>query len=135
MEFLVAETHRAQVRFSSLSTAADRHVTRGTVLDVSSGGMGLYCEQFVPRMCEGVVRVFDPTPVGEGADGSPVFEVAFEHRVRVRRVSMASHDPTYEVGLAFIDPDPGVDERIERLRAMATAARTASEGGEDAGDD
>jgi hypothetical protein len=122
VEFVVADVHREQVRFSSLSSAVEPHVTRGTAMDVSAGGMGIICEQFIPRMCEGSVRVYDPRPVGTAPDGTPVYEIGFEHRVKVRRVSLASHDPTFAIGLAFLDPAPDLEQRVMRLLELATAA-------------
>ena len=40
-------------------------------------------------------------PVGMRADGTPILEVAFEQRVKVRRVQMTSHEPTYFIGVSF----------------------------------
>ncbi len=118
VEFVVAEEHRAQVRFSASSSAADHHAVRGTSLDVSPGGMGITTRQFVPRMCEGSLRVYDPNPLGTKSDGTPIREVVFEHRVKVRRVQMVSPEPTYLIGLSFFDPetvDPDIGRRISML--------------------
>ena len=126
VEFVVCEEHRTQVRFSASSSAVDHHAVRGTSIDVSSGGMGIVCQQFIPRMCEGSLRVFDPTPAGAKSDGTPILEVAFELRVKVRRVQMARQEPTYVLGLAFTDPetvDPNIGDRISIL-AKRTNAQT-----------
>jgi c-di-GMP-binding flagellar brake protein YcgR len=123
VEFVIGEQAREQVRFSAMSAAAEPYTTRGQAIDVSSGGMGLICRQFVPRMCEGTVRVFDPIPAGTGSDGTPIHEVMFEHAGQVRRVSMASHEPTYALGIAFIDPEPNIEERVARLLERIEAAR------------
>lgn len=130
VEFVVGPRHRDQVRFSPMCSAAEPHATRGKAIDVSTGGMGLLCPQFVPRMCEGTVRVYDPWPVGTAADGSPVHEVIFEHLAKVRRVTMASHEPSYALGIAFIDPAPDIDARIAQLmeRVEAGPAPGAEEG-------
>jgi c-di-GMP-binding flagellar brake protein YcgR len=119
IEFVVAEQHRGQVRFSAISGAAEPHVTRGVAADISSGGMGLVCPQFVPRMCAGTVRVFDPTPVGTANDGSPIHELCFQHAVRVRRVTLDSHEPEYAIGVAFVDPAADIEERVAAVLAMA----------------
>ena len=69
-------------------------------------------------MCEGSLRVFDPMPVGTRPDGQPIFEVAFEQRVKVRRVQMTSHEPTYFIGVSFADPeavDPDIGNRMMLL--------------------
>jgi c-di-GMP-binding flagellar brake protein YcgR len=131
VEFVVDESHRDQVRFSPMSKASEAHVTRGIATDVSSGGLGMLCGQFVPRMCEGAVRVYDPTPVGAGTDGSPIHEVVFEHRVKVRRVTLGSHEPTYALGLAFVDASADIEERVNALLAMAEkgAGPEKTEGG------
>lgn len=132
VEFVVCEAHREQVRFSPMSAAQEPHVTRGTATDISSGGIGLVCRQFVPRMCEGTVRVFDPNPVGTSSDGTPIHEVAFEHRVKVRRVALGSHEPTYAIGVAFVDPEPDIDQRVAKLLALVGAGGEHAQRTEDA---
>ena len=119
VEFVVAEEYRDQIRFSAQSSAIDDHTVRGTSVDISPGGMGFTCRQFLPRQCEGSLRVFDPMPVGMRADGTPILEVAFEQRVKVRRVQMTSHEPTYFIGVSFADPDnvdPDIGDRIMLLK-------------------
>ena len=128
-EFVVCEQHREQVRFSAMSGAAEPHVTRGIATDISLGGMGLVCGQFGPRMCEGTVRVFDPDPVGEAPDGTPLHEVMFEHRAKIRRVALAGHEPSYALGAAFIDPEPDIEQRIAKV--LEAAVRLGEEGGGD----
>ena len=136
VEFVVAEEHRAQVRFSASSSAADHHAVRGTSVDVSPGGMGIITRQFIPRMCEGSVRVYDPSPLATKSDGTPIREVVFEHRVKVRRVQMIGPEPTYLIGLSFSDPetvDPDIGHRISMLvRHAKEDAPPPSEGPGDA---
>ena len=118
VEFVVAVEYRDQLRFSSQSSAIDDHSLRGTSVDISPGGMGFTCRQFLPRQCEGSLRVFDPMPVGMRADGTPILEVAFEQRVKVRRVQMTSHEPTYFIGVSFAEPDnvdPDIGNRMMLL--------------------
>ncbi|UCD74463.1 MAG: PilZ domain-containing protein [Phycisphaerales bacterium] len=129
IEFVVAEKHRAQVQFSPMSAAADPHAVRGVASDLSSGGMGLELGQFIPRLCEGSVRVLDPRAVGERRDGTPVHEVAFEHPVKVRRVTMTDHEPTYAVGVSFIDPAPDAQRKLQDLLARAPGPDCAPAGG------
>jgi c-di-GMP-binding flagellar brake protein YcgR len=114
-EFIVAEEHRDQVRFSPMSGAAEPYMTRGRIVDISAGGMGLLCEQFVPRMCQGVVRVTDPRVTAMTAAGVPGPGPAFEHRVVVRRASLSGPELHYSLGVAFVDPEPGIDDRIAML--------------------
>ncbi len=125
VEFVVAAHHRAQVRFSAGAAALDDHTVRGTSIDVSPGGLGFRCLQFLPRLCEGTIRVLDPTPVGTRGDGTPVHEVAFAHQVKVRRVRMLSREPEYLVGVSFSDPesvDPLIAERMLLLKRQFDAA-------------
>lgn len=131
VEFVVAEEYRRQVAFSQLSKAHDAHAFAGEAVDISSGGMGIECTCFVPRMCEGDVRIYDPTPVGTSQDGEPIYDVAFEHRVKIRRIAMINHDPSYALGLSFVDPEPDLAERVEIVRAMRppeTASKETCDG-------
>ena len=116
----MAKEYREQLRFGSKSSAINDHMLRGTSVDISPGGMGFTCGLFLPRQCEGSLRVFDLTPVGMRADGTPILEVAFEQRVKVRRVQMTSHEPTYFIGVSFAEPDsvdPDIGDRIMLLRS------------------
>lgn len=126
VEFVIADRHQEQVRFSPISTAKDQHAVRGRAQDISTGGLGWVCDHFLPRMCQGTIRIFDPRPVGQTPDGSPVYDVAFEHACIVRRVTMISHAPQYSIGMAFIDPEPDIEEHINRLRAMVDQQHSGS---------
>lgn len=135
VEFVVAEHQRVQVRFSSNSSAVNEYTIRGTSVDISPGGMGFSSREFLPRLCEGSLRVFDPTPVGTRSDGTPILEVAFEQRVKVRRVQMTSHEPTYFIGVSFADPDqvdPDIGNRMMLLKSHEGGGRGAGRGGPDA---
>ncbi len=118
VEFVVCDEHRLQVRFSSVSSAVDDGALRGTSIDISPGGLALASRQFVPRSCEGVVRVFDTTPIGTRGDGTPILQLIFEQPAKVRRVRMLSHEPLYKVGLSFLDLDPQVEQKIAALQAL-----------------
>ncbi len=126
IEFVIGTHHQEQVQFSPKSTAKDKHGTRGRAIDISTGGMGWICAQFLPRMCEGTVRVFDPRPVGHKPDGSPILEVAFEHKCIIRRVTMVNHEPSYSIGVAFIEPGAEVSKRVEELRNLSDAQLEAA---------
>ena len=122
VEFVITEAQRDQVRYSASSSALNEHTLRGTSVDISPGGMGFTCCEFVPRMCEGHLRVFDPMPVGAKPDGTPILEVALEQRVKVRRVQMTSEDPLYFIGVSFADPDsvdPDIGNRMILLKEQA----------------
>ena len=111
-ELVIAEPHHVQVRFAGSSAAADVHVVRGKAVDISPGGVGLQFNQFIPRMCEGEVRIFFPNPTGTKPDGSPIHTVAFAQPVKVRRVFQTGPEPTYFVGTSYLDPDPSIQELI-----------------------
>lgn len=115
VEFVVSDGQREQVRFSGNSTATEPHVVRCTAVDISPGGMGLLCEEFIPRNCEGLVFVFDPSTASTAAGSTSTYEVIFEHRVRLRRVRLATHEPMYELGVAFIDPREDLEQRVTTL--------------------
>jgi c-di-GMP-binding flagellar brake protein YcgR len=115
IEFTVSDEHSGQVKFSSSSSAAGKHLLRGTLMDVSPGGMGIQCSQFVPRMSEGTIRVYGHQKAGGGHEAAtPVFE----HRVKVRRVYLTDRQPKYSLGLAFIDPQAGIEKQVAALLAM-----------------
>lgn len=129
IEFIVCDEHRAQVQFSSSSSALGQYAVKGMAVDISPGGMGLELRQFVPRMCEGVVRVLLPSAieiVGESNN-----EIVFEHRAKVRRIFLTGRDPVYTVGLAFVNPGPEVDAQIASLlvRVKQLALTTGNNGG------
>lgn len=129
VEFIVTDEHQDQVRFSSASAAKGPNTVRATTIDISSGGLGLRTRQFIPRMCEGSLRIFDPRPVGTRSDGTAIFDVAFEHHVKVRRVSMTSHEPAYFVGVSFVDPEPDLEARITKLLECTNANSDHASGG------
>jgi hypothetical protein len=137
VEFVIAESHRDQVRYGANSSALNEHTLHGTSVDISPGGMGFTCSEFVPRMCEGYLRVFDPMPVGAKPDGTPILEVALEQPVKVRRVQMTSEDPLYFIGVSFVDPDavdPDIGNRMILLKEQAAdeTAPPLERGGADA---
>lgn len=121
VEFTVGQSIGTQVRFSGSSGAVGSHVIRGEAIDISSGGMGLRTNQFLPRMCEGIVQVFTPSAAPSSAsDVDPTenvqpSEVILEQRVKVRRVTMIGREPTYSIGVAFVQPSPALDRQIAEL--------------------
>ena len=116
VEFTVCNEHREQVRFSSSSFAGRPHVIQGKVTDISRGGLGIACQLFLPRMCEGKVRIFNGIFNGTGTfiqgDTSPASKPILEVRVKVRRVLHQGHDSTYQIGLAFVESPENIEELI-----------------------
>jgi c-di-GMP-binding flagellar brake protein YcgR len=115
IEFVVSEHHTAQVRFSPSSSAAQSNTVRGRAVDISPGGMGLELRQFLPRMCEGTIRIYAPDPMAVAGDGTPILDLVFEHAVKVRRVYLIARDPVYAMGVAFVEPSPDIDKQIATL--------------------
>ncbi len=133
VEFVVCEEHRSQEKFSGSSTAADDHTIRGVSLDISPGGIGFSSALFLPRSCEGTLRVFDPIPARSGVDGPPVHEIAFAQRVKVRRVRMIGPEPTYFIGVSFADPegiDPEIANRMLLLQSQLSSGEPSESPGE-----
>ena len=93
VQFVVCDEHRLQVRFSSDSSTADDGGLRGTSIDISPGGLAVASRQFVPRSCEGVVRVFDTTPIGTRDDGTPILQ-----RGKMERSTITMPASTHTVG-------------------------------------
>lgn len=133
IEFVVDPAHASQVRFSSSSSAAGPTMLRGIAQDISSGGMGLLCKQYLPRMCEGLVRVFAPVVGQTQDDGTPAVELILEQHAKVRRVTLVDREPLFSVGVAFIDPHPGIDGKItelfDRIQKAGTSASIDVVGG------
>lgn len=123
VEFVVCDAHAAQVRLSSSSATTLEQSISGIAVDISAGGLGLITEQYVPRMCEGVVRILGPASV-QSEDSQR--KAVFEHAVKVRRTSMDSHAPSYSIGVSFIQPDPDVGQQIERVVEMHGGWRTTA---------
>ena len=125
VEFIICDEHKSQVHFSSASSALGQHAIKATALDISPGGMGLETRQFIPRMCEGTLRVLVPDAVQIADQGTPVYVPAFEHRAKVRRVFLTGRDPVYTVGVAFLNAGPDMDEQIAKLLKQLSASGKA----------
>jgi hypothetical protein len=134
-QLVIAEAHREQIRFSAASGASDSHIVSVTAEDISAGGAGAMCSQFIPRMAEGLLRVFGPSSAKDAHGGAALPDAIFEQRVKVRRVRLASDEPSYALGLAFFDPDQNVEARVKDLLKSISAsapASNASQGSTDA---
>lgn len=130
VEFIVAPDYREQVRFSANSAAAEPHIVRGEAVDISSGGFGLALGQFLPRQCEGTLRIYSPRSRRTLSDRLAMSEVLFEHPVKVRRIATMGRRPMYAVGVAFVDPAPGMEQTIDRLRCELGDDAAAGETGD-----
>ncbi len=115
--------HAAQFRLSLPESQSVVAVT-----DVSAGGIGLRSGVLLPRNLRLLVCV-------QGVGGS-VASVARSVTVEgvVRRCTMLDHEPTYSVGLQFVDAT-GEDERLlvadadRRLKVAAAASEPVLAGG------
>lgn len=115
VEFIVCDEHREQVRFSSSSTAGSPHVIQGTVNDISRGGLGFDCQLYLPRMCEGKVRIFDGATTASQIEPEPPRQPILEARVKIKRVLLQGHDPSYQIGMAFLAPPENIEELIRNV--------------------
>jgi len=105
VEFVIAQPHSAQVRFSPHSNAADADTVVATAVDVSPGGLGMESRQFLPRMCEGMIRI------------SIAGELVLEQAAKVRRVYLCGREPKYMIGLAFMHPPADIEAQIAAIIA------------------
>lgn len=103
VEFVIRPEDAAQVRFSPQSSAPDHHIVAATALDISPGGLGMESRHFLPRMCEGVVRI------------SVAGEIVLEQPAKVRRVYLTGREPKYMIGLAFLNPPEDIEQRISEI--------------------
>ena len=124
-EFEVCPEHREQVRFSAAASTSQSHIIQGRVVDLSMGGLGFICEQFLPRMCRGTVRVFDPASVNAAEPGTPIFK----HDVKIFRVSLIRQPLSYSMGTGFVDPAPHLMKRIKKLLKRFSNSQASSQGG------
>ncbi len=73
--------------------------SKASLDDVSEGGMGLFTTTFLPRNARLEVHVSLPAKDNSPAPAPKVF------RTVVRRCTMVDVQPTYQIGLQYIDPD------------------------------
>jgi c-di-GMP-binding flagellar brake protein YcgR len=117
VEFRIAEQWHHQVAFSASSGVPDRHALTGASIDLSPGGAGLRLPKFLPRRCRGILRFHGLEITGVDRHGDPRREVIFEHPVSVRRVTLIDHEPTYFVGVSFVDQAEDFNRRIGEVLA------------------
>ncbi len=122
VQFIVCDEHRSQVRFSTVSSATDDGALQGISIDISAGGLALASHQFVPRRCEGIVRVFEPAPAVTNGGATPTPRPIFEQRAKVKRTRMLSHEPLYKIGLSFLDFGPDFEQKLAVLQEVAARA-------------
>ncbi len=116
-EFVVSDGHSAQVKFSSSANVIDDKVIQSQTIDISPGGLAFESRQFLPRRCEGTVKVFLPVPVEAKGNGKPVLQLLFERRATVRRVKTIDHQPSYKIGLSFDELDLDIKKELAEIQA------------------
>lgn len=135
-EFVVSDDHSAQVRFSTSASVIDEGIIQGETIDISPGGLAFVSEQFIPRRCEGIIRVFSPMPVDAKVDGKPNLQLLFERQAIVRRVRILDHKPSYKIGLSFAELDLEIENKIAEIQARIAhsfpTAATTTQGVNDA---
>ena len=117
-ELEIAHDLRVQIAFSSTSGLTNPHRIECHTLDVSPGGVGLSVRTFLPRGARGRLWILDPASSGQQEDGSPMHAVLFEHDVKVRRVSLSGHEPTYFLGISFDNQASDFEAKIGRFLGM-----------------
>lgn len=113
-EIIVGDHCAHQVQFSMSADTPGPHCMVCTVVDISPGGLGVEARQFLPRMLEGVIRIFSAQNGDRRSDNR---EVLLEHPVKVRRAEMIGREPRFGLGLAFLDRTPELDARVSELIA------------------
>jgi hypothetical protein len=108
-EFTVCEAHAAQIHFTPESDSIGPHCIACTTVDISTGGAGIESRYFLPRMCEGVVRVY------ERGGASAERTLLLEEPVKVRRIEMMGRDGRYALGLAFTKRGPDTERRVAEV--------------------
>ena len=86
------------------------------MIDVSSGGVGLWTGVFFPKGCRLLLRL-------PGQEGLPEGGVL----IRVQRVQMTDRRPTYYLGASFAGDPQGNAQVSAALRALAIAAPVKAE--------
>lgn len=86
-------------------------LVRVTVVDCSTGGLGLQSPVFMPRTCRVLVRVTT-------APGTP----ALEFTARVQRVWMLDRAPKYYLGVSFPGSGPAHEASVQKLIAFVAPA-------------
>ncbi len=110
VEVAISTEHAGKVVLSR--TVGDGAGTiSATMVDISSGGLGLSSPVFLPKGCHLDVRLIrtETAPTGPRAAPSTLFET----QVRIQRTTMTDKSPTYYIGTAFVSDDP-VEESQRR---------------------
>ncbi len=105
----ITAEHRSVVRFAPSSGARDGWI-EVDVVDVGTGGVGLFSPIFLPRHADADLEIFGK---GGAEDG-----VLLACRSRVQRVVMTDRRPAYLVGLAFVGHSPETVKKISDLLAV-----------------
>lgn len=110
-EFEIAPEMGPQVRFTHEVEGASPDRVPVRIIDLSRGGAGWECPVFLPRECEGTLRVRGSKDAGA--------ETLFEQRVQVRRVRMTEGRTDYQIGGVFLG-------EVDRTRAVIERVLDAS---------
>lgn len=108
-EVEVAPAHCHLLRLTARA-AAVRGRAEGTLVDVSSGGLGVIAPVFLPKQTLVHVRVRSPIDTAA--------EPLLEATLRVKRVVMTDRRPGYLLGLAYEADDETSRVQADRFLAM-----------------
>jgi len=98
------------VRFSATSETDGQGIP-ATLVDIGDGGLGVRTSVMLPRGTTLRVRVTHP-------QGN---ELLLEVEARLQRLSMKGREPSYLLGMAFVNPPANIAEQVSRTRACAAA--------------
>lgn len=115
-EAVIAPEHVGPIALSPL--AADSAGTfHPTVVDISRGGIGLRTKTFFPKQARITVTITDTA-----------LEAPITATVKVQRVVMTDRTPTYELGTAFVDPNPALLQAVAAATSRLNASKTTAGG-------
>lgn len=103
----MAAEHRSIVRFAPSSGARDGWI-EVDVIDIGTGGVGLFSPVFLPRNVDTDLEI-----LSHKEDAG----VLLACRSRVQRVIMTDRRPAYLLGLAFVGHSPETVKKIADLLA------------------
>lgn len=112
----IAAEHRSIVRFAPSSGARDGWIPVD-IIDVGTGGVGLFSPIFLPRNADADLEI-----LGHQERGG----VLLACRSRVQRVVMTDRRPAYLLGLAFVGQSP---ETVKKISDLLNALEGIESGG------
>ena len=107
------------IRFSATSET-DAQAIEATLVDIGDGGLGVRASVMLPRGATMRVKVERLDTPGS---------MLFDAEVRLQRIVMKGREPTYLLGMAFVNQTPNLAQQVADLRAYAAANPVAPPAG------